>query len=105
MEREIKLSGGEISVLKSINRDERRPDFRAALVDKIDDAETTQLLETLNDLIAMDYLIANRVGLRPVEDVEKSFFRVNPTHSRDLRGSMNPGKKREGQRGCRERRG
>ena len=93
MEREIKLSGGEISVLKSINRD------------KIDDAETTQLLETLNDLIAMDYLIANRVGLRPVEDVEKSFFRVNPTHSRDLRGAMNPGKKREGQRGCRERRG
>ncbi len=104
MEREIKLSGGEISEMKMIGTS-GAPTFGRLLLDKIDDAEKPEFVETLNDLIAMDYLIANRVGLRPVEDVEKSFFRVNPTHSRDLRGAMNPGKKREGQRGCRERRG
>ncbi len=104
MEPELKPSGGVISVLKLFGTS-GAPIFGRLLLDKIDDAENTEFVETLNDLIAMNYVIANRVGLPSVEDVEKSFFRGNPTHSRDVRGAMNPGKKREEQRRGRGRRG
>ena len=104
MGREIKLSGGEISVLKSIGTS-GAPIFGRLLLDKIDDVEKAEFLETLNDLLAMDYILSNKVNVRTPEDVEKAFFRVNPTHSRDLREAMNPGRKRDEQRARRERRG
>ena len=104
MGREIKLTGGEISVLKSIGTS-GAPIFGKVLLDKIDEVEQLEFLETLNGLIELDYVIANRVNLRQVEDVEKTFFRVSPTHARDLRDAMNPSKRREEQRSRRERRG
>jgi len=59
MGREIKLSGGEISVLKSIGTSGASVSGKV-LVDKLADSEQAQYLETLNDLIAMNYVVANR---------------------------------------------
>ncbi|MBA2622923.1 MAG: hypothetical protein H0U88_04795 [Chthoniobacterales bacterium] len=104
MGQEIKLSGGEISVLKSIGTS-GSPTLGKVLLEKAESVEQAELIETLNGLIEMDYVVANRVNLRTVEEVEKTFFRVSPAYSRDLRDAMNPSKKREEQRARRDRRG
>jgi len=102
MGREIKLSGGEISVLKSIGTSGASVSGKV-LVDKLANSEQVQYLETLNDLIAMDYVVANRANIRSVEEMEKSFFRVSPAHAHDLRQAMNPSKGREETRARRGR--
>jgi hypothetical protein len=39
-----------------------------------------------------------------MQDVEKAFFRVNPTHVKDLQDAVNPSRKRERERQERLRR-
>lgn len=104
MRREIKLSGGEIRVLKSIGTS-GAPVLGKVLADKMADLEQVQYLETLNDLIAMDYVVANRANIRSVEEMEKTFFRVSPAHADDLRRAINPSKGRAESRARRRRRG
>jgi hypothetical protein len=104
MAHDIKLSGGEISVLKAIGMSGTQV-FGKLLLDKIPDAEHVEFLETLTDLIAQGYVISNRVNIRKLEEVETSFFRVSPAHAKDLRGAVNPARKRAQERNKRERRG
>ena len=104
MGHEIKLSGGEISVLKSIGTS-GAPVFGRLLLDKVEGVEQVEFIETLSDLIAQDYVLTDRVNIRTVEDVEKSIFRVNPSHARDLKDALNPSRRRAEQRARRERRG
>ncbi len=104
MEREINLTGGEISVLKSIGTS-GSPVSGKVLLEQVDDFGKADFLETLSDLIAMDYVVATRVNVRTVEDAERTSFRVSPAHARDLRDAMNPSKRREEQRTRRDRRG
>ena len=103
MSREIKLSGSEISVLKSIGLTGALVPGKL-LLEKVEEVEKFEFLETLNDLIEQDYVISNRSNLRKFEDVERAFFRVSPVHSRDLRDAVNPSRTRDRDRGRRERR-
>ena len=104
MPREIKLSGGEISVLKAIGLGGTQV-FGKLLLDKIPEAEHDEFLETLTDLIDQGYVMSNRVNIRNLDEVKASFFRVSPAHSRDLRDAVNPARKRNQDRARRDRRG
>ena len=104
MPREIKLSGGEISLLKAIGLSGTQV-FGKLLLDKISDAEQVEFLDTLVGLIDQGYVLSNRVNIRTIDEVEKSFFRVSPAHARDLRDAVNPSRKRNEDRGRRDRRG
>ena len=92
--REIKLNGGEISVLKKIGLS-GAPLFGKLLVEKIEEMETGEFLDTLAGLIDLGYILSNKVNIRLMEDVQKAFFRVNPAHSKDLQDAVNPSRKRE----------
>lgn len=103
MARDIKLDGGEISILKKIGLS-GSPLYGKLLVDRIDEMETGEFLDTLSGLIDQGYVISNKVNIRKMEDVEKAFFRVNPTYSKDLQDAVNPSRKRERERSERMRR-
>lgn len=103
MGREIKLDGGEIALLKTIGLT-GAPLHGKLLLDRIGEMETAEFLDTLTGLIEQDYIVASKVNIRLVEDVERSFFRVNPSHTKDLRDAINPGRQRERARATRQRR-
>jgi hypothetical protein len=103
MGREIKLDGGEISLLKKIGLS-GSPLMGKLLLDRIEEMETGEFLDTLCGLIDLGYVVSNKVNIRLMEDVEKAFFRVNPTYSKDLQDAVNPSRRRERERSDRLRR-
>ncbi len=105
MPREIKLDGGEISLLKTLGLS-GTPMAGKLLLDRIDDMIPAEFLETLDGLLSLGYVISNKVNVRTVQDVATAFFRVNPAYSRDLKDAIVPGKARESKgRERRQRRG
>lgn len=95
--REIRLGGGEISILKKIGLG-GAPLFGKLLIDRIEEMETAEFLDTLMGLIDQGYVLCNKVNIRLMEDVQKAFFRVNPAFSKDLQDAVNPARKRERER-------
>ena len=103
MGREIKLDGGEISILKKIGLS-GSPLYGKLLVERIEEMETGEFLDSLIGLIDLNYVLSNKVNIRLMEDVEKASFRVNPAFSKDLQDAVNPSRKRERERQERLRR-
>jgi hypothetical protein len=103
MGREIKLDGGEISLLKKIGLS-GSPLFGKLLLDRIEEMETGEFLDTLCGLIDQGYVVSNKVNVRRMEEVATAFFRVNPAYSKDLQDAVNPSRKRERERAGRLRR-
>ena len=94
MRREINLSGGEITLLKTMGLSGSAMPGKQ-LMEKMGDLETAEFLDELNGLIMLGYVIASKVNISSMEDVERSFFRVNASYARDLRDAINPGRRRE----------
>jgi hypothetical protein len=101
--RDIKLDGGEISILKKIGLS-GSPLFGKLLVDRIEEMETGEFLDTLSGLMDQNYVLSNKVNVRLMEDVQKAFFRVNPAFAKDLQDAVNPSRKRDRERADRQRR-
>lgn len=94
MDREIKLSGGEITVLKLLGVS-GTPMSGKQLVERASALEPAEFLDTLDGLITLGYVFANKVNIRKMEDVEISYFRVNSSYMRELRDAISPGRRRE----------
>jgi hypothetical protein len=103
MGREIKLDGGEISLLKKIGLS-GTPLYGKLLIDRVEGMETAEFLETLTGLIEQGYVVSNKVNVRLIEDAERASFSVNAAYAKDLRDAVNPSRKREQERTKRERR-
>ncbi|PZR71898.1 MAG: hypothetical protein DLM73_14725 [Chthoniobacterales bacterium] len=103
MGREIKLDGGEISLLKKIGLS-GSPLHGRLLIDRIQEMEKGEFLDTLIGLIDQGYVISNKVNIRLMEDVEKALFRVNASYAKDLQDAVNPSRRRERERAQRVRR-
>ncbi|HEV8186056.1 MAG TPA: hypothetical protein VGP40_08880 [Chthoniobacterales bacterium] len=104
MSREIKLNGGEITVLKTLGLTGTQVAGKT-LLERMEGLETAEMLDTLSGLIAMGYVLASKVNVRTIEDVELSLFRVNPSYSRDLKDALSPSTGRDERRARRDRRG
>lgn len=104
MPRDIKLSGSEISVLKRIGLSGTQV-YGKLLLDKVEPAEAVEFVETLSDLVAVGYVLSNKVNIRRIEEVQTAFFRVAPAYARELRDAIVPSKGRDERRTRRERRG
>ena len=94
MRREINLSGGEITFLKTMGLS-GAPTFGKLLIERIGEMEAAEFLDELNGLISLGYVLSDKVILRSMEDVERSVFRVNASYARDLRDAIQPGRRRE----------
>ncbi len=94
MRREINLSGGEITLLKTMGLSGAST-FGKVLIERIGEMETAEFLDELNGLISLGYVLSGKVNLRSMEDVERSVFRVNASYARDLRDAIQPGRRRD----------
>jgi hypothetical protein len=103
MHREINLSGGEITLLKTMGLS-GAPVYGKLLVERIGEMESAEFLDELNGLISVGYVLSDKVTLRTMEDVERAVFRINASYARDLRDALTPGRRRE-REGRRRRRG
>lgn len=103
MHREINLSGGEITLLKTMGLS-GTPVYGKFLVQRIGEMESAEFLDELTGLISLGYILCDKVSVRTMEDVEHAVFRVNASYARDLRDALHPGRRRESE-GRRRRRG
>jgi hypothetical protein len=94
MHREINLSGGEITLLKTMGLS-GTPVYGKLLIERIGEMEKAEFLDELTGLISLGYIISDKVTIRTMEDVERAVFRVNASYARDLRDALHPGRRRE----------
>ena len=99
---EIPLSGGEISILKTIGL--TGGSLGGNELAKRVDMETAELIDSLDGLVGMGYVLANKSNVRTMEDVERSSFRVNPAFGRQLRDAVYPSRTRKPEPSRRRRR-
>jgi len=99
--REINLSGGEITILKTLGLTGVATPG-SALLERLNEMEAAEIIDTLDGLLTTGYVLSNRVNVRTVEDVQRALFRVNSSYLRELREIIHP--TRRSQREQRERR-
>jgi hypothetical protein len=101
---EIQLNGGEITILKAIGLSGSAMGGKF-LLDRIEEVEAGEFIDTLDGLLAMGYLLATKVNIKTLEDVERTSFRVNPSYAHDLKDALDPSRRREATKQRRRRRG
>ena len=100
---EISLNGGEITILKTLGLSGGiTPGMQ--LVDRMEEMEGAEFLDTLAGLMAMDYVVANKVNIRTMDAVKNASFRVNPAFARDLKDAVYPSRQKKADTGRRRRR-
>jgi hypothetical protein len=94
MKREINLSGGEITLLKTMGLS-GTPVYGKLIVERIGEMEQAEFLDDLTGLVSLGYVVSDKVNVRTMEDVERAVFRVNASYARDLRDALNPSRRKE----------
>ena len=94
MKREINLSGGEITLLKTMGLS-GTPTYGKLLVENVGEIEQAEFVDELNGLIEQGYVLSDKVIVRTLEDVERAVFRVNASYARDLKDAIQPGRRRD----------
>ena len=89
MAREISLSGGDISVIKALGVSGSAV-LGNSLMERLGDMEEAELVDTLEGLVAMDYVLTDAQKLRRIDDVERATFKVNANMIKDLRAALSP---------------
>ncbi len=102
MHREINLSGGEITLLKSLGLS-GTPNPGRLLLEQMGEMAEAEFLDDLTGLMGQGYILSDKVNVRTMEDVERAVFRVNASYARDLKDAIRPGRREPEQR--RRRRG
>jgi hypothetical protein len=102
MRRELNLSGGEIALLKTMSLS-GAPIYGKLLLERIGEMHGAELLDTLDGMVSLGYVLSDKVNLRTLEDVERAVFRVNSAYARELRDAIHPGRRRERDRRRRRR--
>jgi hypothetical protein len=92
--KDIKLSGGEITMLKTLGFSGTASSGKM-LLERSNSMEKAEFLDTLNGLMQMGYVLSSKVNVSKMEDIERSSFRVNPSYSRDLKDAMRPQGRKE----------
>jgi hypothetical protein len=102
MGQDIKLDGGEITVLKAIGLSCTSITGKQ-LIERSKEMETAEFIDTLNGLIELGYVLSNKMNIHSLEAVEHGIFRVNSGYAHELRNALSPGRGRD-QSGERRRR-
>jgi hypothetical protein len=103
VQRDIKLDGGEITILKTIGLSGAQVSGKL-LAERAEEMETAEFLDTLSGLISLGYVLSDKVSVRLMDEVERANFRVNPSYARDLKDAIHPSRRRAEERERRDRR-
>ena len=102
MTREINLSGGEITLLKTMGLS-GTPTYGRLLVQHVGEMMEAEFLDDLNSLVELGYVLSDKANVRTMEDVERAVFRVNASYARDLKDAIQPGRRRDSEQRRRRR--
>ena len=69
MRREINLSGGEITLLKTMGLS-GTPVYGKLLIERIGEMEKAEFLDELTGLISQGYVLCDKVNVRTMDDVD-----------------------------------
>lgn len=87
MAHEISLSGGDITVIKAIGISGSAIPGEV-LLGRCAGLEEAEVIEALQDLIAIGYVVADSESFHSSTDIAKIEFRVNSSYSRDLKEAL-----------------
>jgi hypothetical protein len=100
---EIKLSGGEITMLKALGLS-GSPLYGKLFIDRMKGMGQAEFLDTLSGLVSTGYVLSSKVNVVKMEEAERSSFRVNSAYAKELREAMRPGGRQGAERERRRRR-
>jgi hypothetical protein len=100
--KDIKLSGGEITMLKTLGLSGTAISGKM-LIERSNDMEDAEFLDILDGLVSQGFVLCSKVNVAKMEDIERSSFRVNPSYSHDLKDAMRPGGRKDDDRRRRRR--
>jgi len=87
--REINLDGTEISVVKALGFGSTETSG-ADLIERCADLPIAELIDSLQGLMNLGYVVADKSGFYKKEDMEQVHFRVNSGYMKDLREALDP---------------
>ena len=89
MGRELNLDGGEVQMLKAIGIGGSNVSGDV-LIERITDMDEADFIDTLQGLMMMGYVLADKQAFHDFEDVKRAEFHVNSGYSKDLREAIDP---------------
>ena len=89
MSRDLNLDGGEISVLKALGIGGSGLSGEDLLA-RVADLEIAELIDTLQGLMMMGYVTADKQSFHSREELSKLHFQVNSGYSKDLKEAVDP---------------
>ncbi len=87
MSHEISLSGGDITVIKAIGISGSSVSGEI-LLGRCAGLGDAEVVESLQDLIALGYVVADNETFHSSSEIAKVQFRVNSSYSRDLKEAL-----------------
>ena len=87
--RDINLDGTEISVIKALGFGSTET-LGEELIESCSDLPIAELIDCLQGLMSIGYVVADKSGFYKKEDMEKVHFRVNSGYMKDLREALDP---------------
>jgi|SRR5438067_13247797 len=86
---EINLDGGEVQVLKAIGLGGSNVSGDV-LIERVAGLEEAELIDTIQGLMMMGYVLADKQAFHDLSDVKKAEFHVNSGYSKALREAIDP---------------
>lgn len=85
----INLDGTEISVIKALGFGSNDT-LGADLIANCGDLPIAELIDCLQGLMGIGYVVADKTSFYKKEELEKVLFRVNSGYMKDLREALDP---------------
>ncbi|MEO7934135.1 MAG: hypothetical protein ABIT76_13355 [Chthoniobacterales bacterium] len=89
MGHDINLSGGDITMIKNIGLSGSAISGQI-LIERCAGMGDAEIIESLKDLIALGYVVADNETFHSSSDIAKVQFRVNTSYARDLKEALDP---------------
>ena len=86
---ELNLDGGEVQMLKAIGIGGSNISGEV-LIERVTGMEEAEFIDTLQGLMMMGYVLADKQAFHDLEDVKKAEFHVNSGYSKALREAIDP---------------
>ena len=85
----LNLDGGEISIIKALGLSGSEITGEQ-LASRVADMGVAELINSLNGLIMMGYVISDTSAIRKEADFQRARFQVNSGYARELKDAMDP---------------
>ena len=88
-ESNVSLDGGEISIIKALGLS-GNDCAGDTLMERISDLGTAELIDSLQGLVAIGYVVADKNSFHSAEEFKKTNFHVNSGYAHELKDALDP---------------